>query len=51
MQNKTVVIVCGPTAIGKTGLAIQLAEHFKTKIISADSRQCYQELTIGVAKP
>jgi len=51
LQNKTVVIVCGPTAIGKTGLAIQLAEHFKTKIISADSRQCYQELTIGVAKP
>ena len=48
---KTVIIVCGPTAVGKTALAIQLAQHFKTEIISADSRQCYKELNIGVAKP
>jgi tRNA dimethylallyltransferase len=37
--------------VGKTSFAIQVAEHFNTQIISADSRQCYQELNIGVAKP
>jgi tRNA dimethylallyltransferase len=47
----TVIIVVGPTASGKTALALQLAEHFKTSIISADSRQCFKELNIGVAKP
>jgi tRNA dimethylallyltransferase len=47
----TIIIIVGPTASGKTGLAIQLAEHLKTSIISADSRQCYRELNIGVAKP
>jgi tRNA dimethylallyltransferase len=41
----------GPTAIGKTSIAIQLAEHFKTEIVSADSRQFYKELAIGTAKP
>lgn len=46
-----VIIVGGPTAVGKTALAIQLAQHFHTSIISADSRQCYRELNIGVAKP
>ncbi len=51
MNAKTVVIVCGPTAVGKTSLAIQLAQHFNTQIISADSRQCFKELNIGVAKP
>lgn len=51
MHNKTVIIICGPTAIGKTKLAIQIAKHLSTKIISADSRQCYKELNIGVAKP
>lgn len=45
------VVVAGPTASGKTGVAIQLAKHFQTSILSADSRQCYQELNIGVAKP
>ena len=49
--NKTVVIVCGPTAVGKTSVAITLAKHFNTEIISADSRQCYKELNIGVARP
>ncbi|HEX7903405.1 MAG TPA: tRNA (adenosine(37)-N6)-dimethylallyltransferase MiaA [Chitinophagaceae bacterium] len=48
---KTVIIVAGPTAVGKTAVAIQLAKHFKTEIISADSRQCYKELVIGVARP
>lgn len=51
MKNKTVLIIAGPTAVGKTSLAIQLAEHLHTKIISADSRQCFKELNIGVAKP
>lgn len=45
------IIVSGPTASGKTALAIQLALHYNTSIISADSRQCYRELNIGVARP
>lgn len=51
MSLKTVIIISGPTASGKTELALQLAKHFKTCIISADSRQCFRELNIGVAKP
>jgi tRNA dimethylallyltransferase len=51
MKNKTCVVIVGPTAVGKTSLAVELAQHFKTEIISADSRQCYKELNIGVAKP
>jgi len=47
----TVIIVVGPTAVGKTAAAIRLAQKLDTKIISADSRQCYRELDIGVAKP
>jgi len=50
-QQKTVILVAGPTAVGKTGLAIELALHYHTEIISADSRQCYKELSIGVARP
>lgn len=50
-RNKTVILVCGPTAVGKTSIAISLAKHFQTEIISADSRQCYKELNIGVARP
>lgn len=50
-KNKTAVIVAGPTAVGKTAVAIALAKHFHTSIISADSRQCFKELTIGVARP
>ena len=48
---KTVIIILGPTAVGKTSAAIKLAEHFQTEIISADSRQCFKELNIGVARP
>ncbi|MCG7858887.1 tRNA (adenosine(37)-N6)-dimethylallyltransferase MiaA [Flavihumibacter sediminis] len=47
----TCIIVVGPTAVGKTALAIRIAQHFKTEIVSADSRQCYRELNIGVARP
>lgn len=49
--KKTVVVVSGPTAVGKTAIAISLAKHFHTEIISADSRQCFKELNIGVARP
>jgi tRNA dimethylallyltransferase len=50
-RSKTCIVVAGPTAAGKTALAIAIAQHFNTSIISADSRQCFKELTIGVAKP
>jgi tRNA dimethylallyltransferase len=49
--TKTLISVVGPTAIGKTALAIQLAQHFETEIISADSRQFFKEMEIGTAKP
>lgn len=50
-KQKRVIVICGPTAVGKTAIAIQVAKHFKTAIISADSRQCFKELNIGVARP
>lgn len=50
-EAPTIFIICGPTAIGKTAFAIELAQALGTEIISADSRQCYQELGIAVAKP
>ena len=51
MSNNTVYIILGPTAVGKTSFAISLAQHLQTEIISADARQCYAELSIGVARP
>jgi tRNA dimethylallyltransferase len=51
LKNKTVIIIAGPTAVGKTSVAIEIARTFNTEIISADSRQCYRELNIGVARP
>lgn len=50
-QAKYLIIIAGPTAVGKTELAIRLARAFKTEIISADSRQIFRELSIGTAKP
>lgn len=50
-KQKSVIIIVGPTASGKTALSLQLAAHYNTDIISADSRQCFKELNIGVAKP
>ncbi|MDP3467440.1 MAG: tRNA (adenosine(37)-N6)-dimethylallyltransferase MiaA [Daejeonella sp.] len=50
-MSKTLIIIAGPTAAGKTALAIQIAKHFQTEIISADSRQFYREMNIGTAKP
>lgn len=51
MNTKTCIIITGPTSSGKTQVAIELAKFYDTAIISADSRQCYRELNIGVAKP
>jgi tRNA dimethylallyltransferase len=51
MSEKRIIVVQGPTASGKTALAIALAQHFQTEIISFDSRQFYNELAIGVARP
>ncbi len=48
---KQLIVIVGPTAVGKTDTAIRLAQQLKTVIISADSRQVYQEMYIGTAKP
>ncbi len=50
-MQKTLVVVTGPTGIGKTKTGIEIARHFKTEIISADSRQIFKELHIGTAVP
>ena len=50
MQN-TLIVVVGPTGVGKTELSIDLAGHFKTEIISCDSRQFYREMVIGTSAP
>tara|TARA_B100001250_G_C19790014_1_gene786036 strand:- start:789 stop:1685 length:897 start_codon:yes stop_codon:yes gene_type:complete len=50
MKN-TLIVIGGPTAIGKTKIAVRLAKQFKAEIISADARQFYKELNLGVAKP
>ena len=49
--RKQLIIIQGPTASGKTALSISLAKHFNTEIISGDSRQFYQEMKIGTARP
>ena len=49
--RKLLIIVQGPTASGKTALSISLAKHFNTEIISGDSRQFYEEMIIGTARP
>lgn len=51
MNNKYLIAIVGPTAIGKTSMGIELARHFNTEIISADSRQFYKEMQIGTAVP
>jgi tRNA dimethylallyltransferase len=51
MREKTLLVIAGPTASGKTALSIKLAKALHTEIISADSRQFYKELSIGTAKP
>ena len=48
---RILLVIAGPTAVGKTALCVELAQKLKTEIISADSRQFYRELSIGTAKP
>jgi tRNA dimethylallyltransferase len=50
-EDKTLLVIVGPTAVGKTDFCVQLAQELNTEIISADSRQFYRELSIGTAKP
>ena len=50
-SSKKLIIICGPTAVGKTAYAIELAKQYNTEILSADSRQFYREMSIGTAKP
>lgn len=50
-RRNTLIMICGPTASGKTSLSIELAKVFQTEILSADSRQFYKEMSIGTAKP
>ncbi len=51
MSNKKLIVLIGPTAVGKTSYSIELANFLNTEIVSADSRQFYKELNIGVATP
>lgn len=51
MSRKTLIVIGGPTASGKTAAAIALAKNFDTEIISADARQFYRQMSIGTAKP
>ena len=50
-MQKYLIVICGPTGIGKTKISIEVAQHFKCEIISADSRQVFKEMTIGTAVP
>lgn len=51
MRKNYLIVIVGPTAVGKTSIAIEIAKHLKIKILSADSRQFYREMCIGTAKP
>ena len=51
MEKKKVIVICGPTASGKTALSIQLAKKIDGEIVSCDSMQIYKEMNIGTAKP
>ena len=50
-SDKTLIVITGPTAVGKTRLCLDIAKHFDIPIINADSRQIYKELSIGTARP
>lgn len=51
MKKEKVIVICGPTASGKTALSIELAKQINGEIISADSMQIYTDMNIGTAKP
>ena len=50
-MKQSLIVIIGPTGIGKTALSLRVAEHFQTEILSADSRQLYADLKIGTAAP
>jgi len=50
-MSKTLIVLLGPTGVGKTDLSIRIARHFNTEITSSDSRQVYREMRIGTAVP
>lgn len=50
-KNKLLIVILGPTAVGKTSLAVRVAAHYMTEVLSADSRQFYREMSIGTALP
>jgi len=50
-KNKTLIVILGPTGVGKTDTTIRLAQHFQADILSCDARQMYQQMNIGTAKP
>lgn len=50
LKNKYLIVIVGPTAVGKTALSIEIAKRYKTAVLSADSRQIFKELSIGTAK-
>ena len=51
MKKQKVIVICGPTASGKTALSIELAKKINGEIVSCDSMQIYKEMDIGTAKP
>ncbi len=51
LKSGNLIVIVGPTAVGKTELCIKLAQHYSTVVVSADSRQFFREMTIGTAKP
>lgn len=51
IKKPLLVVLLGPTAVGKTAVSLRLAKHYQTEIVSADSRQCFKEISIGTAKP
>lgn len=51
MKNKTLIVITGPTGVGKTETTLRIAEHFNVPVINADSRQIFSEIPIGTAAP
>ena len=51
MEKPNILVICGPTASGKTALAVELALRFNGEVVSADSMQVYRRMDIGSAKP
>ena len=51
VSNKTLIVIFGPTAVGKTALSLQLASALRTEIVNVDSRQIYRDIPIGTAAP